>query len=117
MGPDKQNSVMNTRRDDHRPKVAKAYGKLGTLYDLVYIKPDLQKAGKSASGILLPTPKHQGPPTTGKVLAIGPDVKTVKVGEHVVFNDKNAKGFWLNDVAHIPLKEEQIVAKIVGKKS
>lgn len=116
MGPDKNNAVENHRRDDHRPRAGKIYGKLSPVRDLVYVKPDLEEGGQTESGLYLAKPKHQGPPNTGEVLAVGPDVKEVKVGDHVVFIDPNAKGFWLNDIAHIPLKEEQIVAKVERNK-
>lgn len=112
-GPDKTNSVASHRRDDKRGKVDKSLeGELGPLADLIYIEPELQKEHETSTGIILRTPKHQGVPNIGTVLAVGKNIKRCKEGQRVVFKDANAKGFWLNQKAHIPLKEEQIIAVI-----
>ena len=56
---------------------------IAPLWDIVLIQADKPRE-KTASGLLLVEEWKTLPPT-GTVLAIGPDVKTVKVGDRVMF--------------------------------
>lgn len=88
-------------------------GELVPLRDLVYVEPDLIKQNKTASGIIIQAPKRQGVPNTGVVRYIGPDVdKDLKIGDKVVVNDANMRGFHVNGVAIVPLEQDKIIAII-----
>ncbi len=53
--------------------------------DYIFVRHN-KAAKKTASGILLPESQREKP-KTAEVLAIGENVKTVKVGENVIYND------------------------------
>ena len=54
------------------------------LRDLVLIKADQPKT-ETASGILLAEEEWKTLPPTGEVMAIGPEVKAVSIGDRVMF--------------------------------
>lgn len=58
--------------------------KIKPARDIVLIKADKPK-GESESGILI-SEEWKTLPLTGKILAVGPDVTSVKVGDRVGFN-------------------------------
>jgi len=60
---------------------------------------------------LLATPKHQGVPNSGIVRAVGKDVKDVRVGEYIIFEEKQTpRAFKINDVGYFVLKESEVIA-------
>lgn len=58
--------------------------KISPLRDLLLIKADKPK-GETESGLLV-SEEWKSLPLTGEVLAIGPEVTAVKVGDRVGFN-------------------------------
>lgn len=80
------------------------------LADYVVVQQE-EAETKTASGIYLPT-QAQEKPKVAKVLAVGKDVKEVKVGDRVVYG-----GYSNTEVKHdgqdyILIKEENIYAKV-----
>lgn len=88
------------------------------LDDRVLIEPisdeDLPagKAGKTKSGIVLPDTADKEKPEQGKVIAIGPNVKEVKKGDIVLFNDYGPSKIKVNNKEYLVAKEEDILAKL-----
>lgn len=80
------------------------------LGDYVVVQQEAAET-KTASGLYLPT-QAQEKPKLAKVLAVGKDVKEVKVGDRVVYG-----GYSNTDIKHdgqdyIVIKEENIYATI-----
>ena len=77
------------------------------LFDRVLIEPIIKDM--TDSGLHIPesakTISHQDP--KGKVLAVGDEVKKVKVGDVVYFDDR-AVAMMLNGKFHVNAKEEEI---------
>jgi chaperonin GroES len=80
---------------------------LAPTKDLVLIKADPPKE-KTASGLYI-TEEWKSLPPTGVVLAIGPDVKDVKVGDNVLF--ERYASVILRDEERL-CKENHILARI-----
>lgn len=83
------------------------------LADYVVAEQELAET-KTASGIYLPT-GAQEKPKLAKVLAVGKDVKEVKVGDKIVYG-----GYSVTEVKHdgkdyILIKEENIYATVGAK--
>lgn len=64
---------------------------------------------KTASGLLIQEDWKTLPPI-GKILAVGPDVSTVKVGDKVIF--ERYASVILEDKTHRMCQESHILAKI-----
>lgn len=80
------------------------------LGDFVVVQQEAAEA-KTASGLYLPT-QAQEKPKVAKVLAIGKEVKEVKVGDRVIYG-----GYSNTDIKHdgqdyILIKEENIYATL-----
>lgn len=80
------------------------------LADYVVVQQEVAET-KTASGLYLPT-QAQEKPKVAKVLAVGKDVKEVKIGDRVVFG-----GYSNTEVKHdgqdyILIKEENIFATV-----
>lgn len=81
------------------------------LFDKVLIKP--QKAEeKTASGIYIPDTAKQDKPQIGEVVAVGKDVKIIKVGQNVVFTKYGPTEITLESEDYLIVKEEDILATI-----
>lgn len=109
---------INSQKISHVPRKTDLQGTLVPLYDLVYIEPDIQADYITKAGIMVGKPKHQGVPKTGIVRYMGPGVTeefkaVIKIGDRIVCDDPNMKGFHLNDVPLVPLPQSKIVAKII----
>lgn len=66
---------------------------------------------KTASGIYLPeSAKEQT--ALCEVKAVGPDVKTVKVGDRVVYGGYNTTELKVDGIEYVIVKEEDILAKV-----
>lgn len=81
------------------------------LFDKVLIKPQKVEE-KTASGIYIPDTAKQDKPQIGQVIAIGKDVKDVKVSQNVVFAKYGPTEITLESEDYLIIKEEDILATI-----
>jgi len=66
---------------------------------------------KTASGLYLPENAAEKP-KSAKVLAVGKDVKDVKVGDRVIYGGYSTKEVKLAGVEYLIIKEENIYATV-----
>lgn len=83
---------------------------LQPLADYVVVQVEEVKT-KTASGFLLPE-KSAEKPMAAKVLAVGPDVKAVKVGERIIYRGYDNTDIKIGDAEYTVVKEENIVATV-----
>lgn len=81
------------------------------LFDKVLIKPQKVEE-KTASGIYIPDTAKQDKPQIGQVIAVGKDVKDVKVSQNVVFAKYGPTEITLESEDYLIIKEEDILATI-----
>ena len=84
--------------------------KLQPLADRIVIKK-IEAETKSASGILLPE-SAQEQPQSGQVLAVGKDVKEVKVGDQVLYAKYGPAEVKVESEELLIVKEEDILAVV-----
>lgn len=73
--------------------------------------------GGKQSSIIVP-PSAERRPTTGKIVAVGPDVKLFKVGERVLYTNYTGQDFQIKDSPKLRIMvETDVYCKIKGKKS
>jgi chaperonin GroES len=84
---------------------------MNALRDLVFIQLD-DESNQTASGIYLKKTWDTIPPT-GTVTAVGPDVKDVKVGDHVIFMNYASID---SDQADIRIVKEEHVLGVIDDK-
>lgn len=65
---------------------------------------------QTASGILLGQAKEK--PAYAVVEEVGPDVKTVKKGDKIVFKEYSTTNIELDDVDYIIVKEDDVLATL-----
>ena len=70
-----------------------------------------EAAAKTASGLYLPD-AAQEKPKTAKVLAIGKDVKEIKVGDRIVYGGYSNTEVKHDGADYVLIKEENIYAKV-----
>jgi chaperonin GroES len=70
-----------------------------------------EAATKTASGIYLPD-QAQEKPKTAKVVAVGPNVKQVKVGDRVVYKSYSTTEVKVGNDEYILVKEEDVLATV-----
>lgn len=80
------------------------------LGDYVVVQQEAAET-KTASGLYLPT-QAQEKPKTAKVLAVGKDVKEVKVGDRVVYGGYSNTDLKHDGQDYIVIKEENIYATV-----
>jgi chaperonin GroES len=83
---------------------------LQPLADYVVAQAEEAEA-KTASGLFL-TQNSQEKPKTAKVLAIGKDVKQVKVGDRVVYKSYSTNDIKVGKDEYVLVKEEDILATV-----
>lgn len=66
---------------------------------------------KTASGIFLPS-QSQEKPKIAKVLAIGSDIKKVKVGSRIIYKPYSTNEIKVGNDEYILVKEEDIIATV-----
>ncbi len=66
---------------------------------------------KTASGLYLPE-KSQEKPKTAKVVAVGKDVKQLKVGDRIVYKSYSNTEVKVDKVDYILVKEEDVLATV-----
>ena len=67
---------------------------------------------KTASGIFLPTSSSQEKPKIAIVLAIGSEVKKVKVGTKIIFKPYSTNDVKVGKEEYLLVKEEDIIATV-----
>jgi len=80
------------------------------LLDYVVTQAEAPQS-KSASGIYLPESAKEKP-KTAKVLAVGPLVKGIKVGEKVLYKSYSTTEVKVGTEEYILIKEEDILATV-----
>lgn len=83
---------------------------LQPLADYVVTVADEAEA-KTASGLYLPDNAAEKPKTS-KVLAVGKEVKQVKVGDRIVYKSYSTTELKVNNQEYILVKEEDILATV-----
>jgi chaperonin GroES len=66
---------------------------------------------KTASGLYLPDNAKEKP-VIAKVVAVGPDVKSLKVGDRIVYKEYTTTDLKINDKEYLIVKEEDVLATI-----
>jgi chaperonin GroES len=66
---------------------------------------------KTASGLYLPE-KAQEKPKISKIVAVGKDVKEVKVGDRIVYKTYTTTELKVDGVEYVLVKEEDVLAKV-----
>ena len=66
---------------------------------------------KTSSGLYLPDNAKEKP-VIAKVVAIGPDVKSLKVGDKIVYKEYSTTDLKVNDDEYLIVKEEDVLATI-----
>ena len=82
---------------------------LKPLSDRVVAKKD-QPETTTKSGILLGTAKEA--PAYAVVESVGPDVKSIKPGDKIIYKNYSTTDVKLDDVDYIIVKEEDILATL-----
>ncbi len=80
------------------------------LADYIVVEQE-QAQSKTASGLYLPE-KAAEKPKIAKVLAVGKDVKAVKVGDRVVYGGYSNTEVKIGSTEYILVKEENVYAKV-----
>lgn len=83
---------------------------LQPLGDYVVAQAD-EAETKTASGLYLPE-KSAEKPKTSKVVAVGKEVKEVKVGDRIVYKSYSNTDVKVGGTEYILVKEEDILAKV-----
>lgn len=68
-----------------------------------------QSAEKTASGLYLPDNAKEKS-VVAVIEAVGPDVKSLKKGDKVVYKEYSTNEFKVNDVEYLIIKEEDVLA-------
>ena len=84
---------------------------LKPIGDFVVVRQD-EPATKTASGLYLPD-KAAEKPKVASVLAVGKDVKEVKVGDRIVYGGYSHNPIKIEGVEYMLIKQEDILATIV----
>lgn len=82
---------------------------LKPLTDRIVAKKE-EAATKTASGILLGNAKET--PAYATVESVGPDVKSVKKGDKIVFKEYSTTNVKIDDTEYLILKEEDVLATL-----
>lgn len=83
---------------------------ISPLADRVVAVRDKAEA-KTASGLYLPDSAKEKP-VVAKVVAVGPDVKAVKVSDKVVYKEYATTELKVGDTEYLLVKEEDILATL-----
>ncbi len=85
--------------------------KFTPIGDRVLLKIEEQLT-KTAGGIYIPDNASKEKPQTAKVIAIGSEVKDVKVGEKVIFSKyADSADVKIDDVEYLVMKTKEILGK------
>lgn len=70
-----------------------------------------QAQTKTASGIFLPDNAKEKP-VVATVVAVGPDVKSLTVGDKIVYKEYSTTELKVNDIEYLIVKEEDVLATV-----
>lgn len=70
-----------------------------------------EAATKTASGLYLPDNAKEKP-VLAKVEAVGPDVKSLKVGDKIVYKEYSTTELKINGTEYLIVKEEDVLATV-----
>lgn len=73
----------------------------------------IEAAAKTASGLYLPG-NAQEKPKIVKVLAVGKDVKNVKVNDQIIYKGYSQTDIKVEGTEYVLVKEEDIIATVKG---
>ena len=68
-------------------------------------------ANKTASGIYLPDNAKEKP-VVAKIVAIGPDVKSLKIDDKIVYKEYSTTDLKIDKVEYLIIKEEDVLATV-----
>jgi chaperonin GroES len=71
----------------------------------------LEAATKTASGLYLPDAAKEKP-VAAEVKAIGPDVKSLKVGDQIIYKEYSTTELKIDGVEYLLVKEEDVLATV-----
>ncbi len=71
----------------------------------------VEAAEKTASGLYLPDNAKEKP-VVAEVKAVGPDVKSVKVGDKIVYKEYTTTELRLDGTEYLIVKEEDVLATV-----
>lgn len=66
---------------------------------------------KTASGLYLPENAKEKP-VIAKVIAVGPDVKSLKVGDRIVYKEYSTTDLTIDKDEYLIVKEEDVLATV-----
>lgn len=70
-----------------------------------------EAATKTASGLYLPDNAKEKP-VMAKVEAVGPEVKSLKVGDKIIYKEYSTTELKIDDVEYLIVKEEDVLATV-----
>jgi chaperonin GroES len=76
---------------------------------VVAVREEVQT--KTASGLYLPDNAKEKP-VVAKVVAVGPDVKSLKIGDKIVYKEYSTTDLKINDKEYLIVKEEDVLATV-----
>ena len=84
------------------------------LNDNIIAEPEKVQT-QTTSGIYLAAATKREQPRTAVVLAVGPKVDKVKVGDRILFQAFATSDLKVGDDEYIAIKEEFVIAKVEGQ--
>jgi chaperonin GroES len=66
---------------------------------------------RTSSGLYLPDNAKEKP-VIAKVVGVGPDVKSLKVGDRIVYKEYSTTNLKVNDTDYLIVKEEDVLATV-----
>lgn len=76
---------------------------------IVAVREEVQT--KTASGLFLPDNAKEKP-VIAKVIAVGPDVKALKLNDKIVYKEYSTTELKINDTEYLIVKEEDVLATV-----
>jgi len=68
-------------------------------------------SNKTASGLYLPDNAKEKP-VVARVIAVGPDVKSLKIEDKIVYKEYSTTDLKINNVEYLIVKEEDVLATV-----
>jgi chaperonin GroES len=81
------------------------------LFARVVVEPH-EKEETTASGIVIAETASKEKPQRGKVISAGPDVKSLKAGDEILFKKYSPTEIEIDNKEYLILDEEDILAKV-----
>lgn len=66
---------------------------------------------KTASGIFLPDSSREKP-VVASVIAVGPEVKSLAVGDKIIYKEYSTTEIKVNEIEYLIIKEEDVLATV-----